>query len=316
MTEVDAQPRPADAAAGTVASDRPVRTLPVGGMSRRGFLRGSLAAAAGAAVVGGVYSWRIEPTWLRVRSLALPVAGLPAPFEGFVVAHLSDLHHSDVVPTDYLRDTIALANSFKPDLIALTGDYITRGDEWVEGAAEIAAGLKAPAGVMAVLGNHDFEGHSTFSGNWDHVVAGHMSEAFERGGIQMLRDRATEIIRGGARLQVVGVDDYWARKAPLEHVTAKLRTDRPTIALSHNPDTIESFVAAGADLVLAGHTHGGQVNIPFYGAPYLPMRNKSLVYGLYEFGRTRLYVNPGIGFLARLRFNARPEITLMTLARA
>jgi predicted MPP superfamily phosphohydrolase len=283
---------------------------------RRTFLRRTARTLLAAGAVGGLYVWRWEPTWLRIRSVAVPVAGLPRAIDGFTIAQISDLHSSDAVPMDWLRHCVDEVNALRPDLVALTGDYITRGDQWVEGVAETLADLRAPAGVMAVLGNHDYEtdrgggGHEHF----DRRVADHMSEALGRGGVTVLRDRSEELIRDGGRLRILGFDDLWSSGTPLQNRLRGVSFDRPTVVLMHNPDAVHQLRRAGADLVLSGHTHGGQVNLPGYGPPFLPVRDRSLVYGLYEYGRTRLYINPGLGWVVgRVRLNARPEITVFTL---
>jgi hypothetical protein len=289
-----------------------MRRLP----SRRAFLR----TTAGLFVAGGatgLYAWQVEPTWLSIEKLELPIANLPSAFDGFTVAQISDLHASDIVPVEWLRECAAATNALKPDLIAVTGDFVTAGHEFVETAAEICAALRAPAGVLGVLGNHDYYGAQRTRKRQDHPVAENLGGALSRAGVTVLRNTATEVRRAGAALQFVGFEDLLVKQFRAEAGLGAVNAERPVIALSHNPDTIESLAPAGVDIVLSGHTHGGQVSLPFYGPPFLPMKNKNLVSGLYEFGRTRLYVNPGLGWLRwRLRLLARPEITLITLRAA
>jgi predicted MPP superfamily phosphohydrolase len=292
---------------------------------------GLMSASAGLPAVTGVglwlaglYAWRVEPTWLRTVRVRVPVRRLPAAFEGFTIAHLSDLHHSKGVTVDYLRRAVATANAAGADLIALTGDYITRGERWVEGVAEAVSGLRAPAGVYAVMGNHDYHGDPSDHRRegrtvrrWgDERLADRLAESFRRGGVRVLRNEADEIRRGGQTLQLAGLDDLWSRRFDPEAAMRGLRRDAPVIAMSHNPDTWRELASRGADLVLSGHTHGGQISLPICGPVIRACRDRRLTRGLYALNNCHLYINPGIGYLHPVRFNCRPEITLLSLSKA
>jgi predicted MPP superfamily phosphohydrolase len=265
--------------------------------------------------LAGLYAVTVEPTWLKIARLRLGVRNLPAEFEGFTIAQLSDLHYSAIVKLDYLRTAVRRTNAAAPDLIALTGDYITRGEQWIDGVADAVSELRAPAGVFAVLGNHDYHGEGAEPWRNDRI-AGRIAAAFTAGGLTVLRNQSVEIRRGGRTLQLVGLDDLWSRRFDPDAAFADVRRDRPTVALSHNPDTFDALAARGADLVLSGHTHGGQINLPVCGPPIRACRNRKLTWGHYRFGPSHLYINPGIGYLQKVRFGCRPEISLITLEAA
>jgi predicted MPP superfamily phosphohydrolase len=303
----DAEPTSA-----TDAADAPNPSGPW--LSRRGFLRAALNTA-GAASAAALYAVGVEPQWLKVVRHELAPPRWPAEYDGFTVAHLSDLHHSEFVPIDYLRMAVRMANNQGADLIALTGDYITHDAEWVPAVAEAVSALRAPAGVWAVLGNHDYEvigpeGRNVPEPRLGAAVVASLREA----GVRLLWNGADEIRRRGRPLQIVGLDDFWhgVRHTPGAFVGTDPR--RAMLVLNHNPDATRDIVRGwGPDLILSGHTHGGQVNIPFIGPPRLPVSDKRFSYGLYTEGPTRMYVTSGVGSLRPGRFNCRPEIAVLTL---
>jgi len=184
------------------------------------------------------------------------------------------------------------------------------GGEQIPRAAEVIRELPpAPLGRFAVLGNHDY------GAGWKRTaVANKLVAALERHDVRALRNEAADV----AGMQVAGVDDLWSGGFDAERMMGALRTDRPALALCHNPDGVD--LPAWREFrgwVLAGHTHGGQCKPPFLPPPLVPVKNRRYVAGDYAVGDGRtLYINRGLGYLRRVRFNARPEITLFTLRSA
>ena len=280
--------------------------IPVMGLSRRGFLR--LACGAGAAsLLAGGYVVGIEPTWLRVVRHECRLAGLDARLDGLRLVQLSDLHVGAGVPLDFLREAVDDALALDPDAIVVTGDFVHRGgdEQALRDLADVAGRLHAPLGVYGVLGNHDcgFYGRGRVESTDSMAqVRGTLAES----GMQVLTNQAVTL---DGNLRLVGYGDLWAQEFHPESIAL----DSPTVALSHNPDTAPALAEQGADLVLCGHTHGGQVRIPFLGPPILPVERREYSAGPYDVGATRLYVNRGVGWLRRVRLFVRPEVTLHVL---
>ncbi len=275
--------------------------------TRRRFLRWCGAGTAAGALTG-IYAFGIEPLWLREVVVEVPIEGLDPAFSGFTIAQLSDLHVGAGVPADYLRDAVQRIITRKPDLIALTGDFIHRGGA-PGAAARVLEGLADVAPALAVLGNHDGEVR-TPSAHFHSGLAGRVAGALRSVGVTVLENETRTVTRGGATLTFAGFGDLWSGRFWPDRVSMAAG---PTVALTHNPDTAPDLARAGASLILAGHTHGGQVAIPFMGPPLLPVRLRQYSAGLYRVGASRLYVNRGVGWLRRVRLFVRPEITYVVL---
>jgi predicted MPP superfamily phosphohydrolase len=280
-------------------------------LSRRKFLQRSLRGLAGAAAGTFLYTWRIEPHWVDVVQRPLPIARLPAPLVGKRLVQLSDVHAGPVVDQSFLLRSAERVAELQPDLLVVTGDFMTcRRGESVRLAADFVNALpRAPIGRVAVLGNHDYGYH------WrQDAAANKLVRELERLDIHVLRNETTDL----AGLQIAGVDDLWSRHFQPERALADLHSDRPAIVLCHNPDAQDRPVwDSYRGWILAGHTHGGQCKAPFLRPPLTPVRNKRYVAGEYALdGGRRMYINRGLGYLRRVRFNCRPEITVFTLERA
>ncbi len=210
--------------------------------------------------------------------------GLPDAFRGFRILHLSDIHHSLFVGLDKVAAVVELSNFLKPDLIALTGDFITYSRASIEPVTEILGSLHAPAGVFAVLGNHDFR-----------VGADAIERALRRRRISVLRNRHIQLRENGDTLHVAGVDDF-GYGADLVRALRGIPSHAPTVLLAHNPRLIHAAACHGVGLMLAGHTHGGQVNLPLLGSVYgrTPEQLRFKV-GWDRLGATQIYVSRGIG---------------------
>lgn len=282
-------------------------------MNRREFLaRGAVASVLGAAGVGG-YTWLVEPHWEQVVARDLPIERLPAVLENARLVQLSDLHVGPQVDDDYLIGAFRRAAALRPDIVVITGDFLSHRHE--RGAAQYAQLGRVLAhlphgrlGTLAILGNHDY------GRNWaEPDVAQLVISEVEAAGARVLRNQVANI--GG--LDVVGVDDLWARQSdPL--ASLQRRTSDAALVLCHNPDALDDQTWGDyRGWVLSGHTHGGQCKPPFLPPPLLPVRNKRYSAGEVALadGR-RVYINRGLGHLQRVRFNVRPEITSFRLVRA
>lgn len=222
---------------------------------------------------------RIEVTEHRVR-----LQGLPAGFEGFRIVQVSDIHHGLFLPFYAVLEAVEMVNALAPDVIALTGDFVTYSRAYVEPVAAILGLLRAKHGVFAVLGNHDFR-----------VDADQVARALRREGIEVLRNRHTFLRHRGEALPIAGIDDL-RYGADLTRALRGIRAGSPTVLLSHNPKVIRRAALHGVSLVLSGHTHGGQVKLPMVGS-ILGRSPERMRYkaGWDALGSTQIYVSRGIG---------------------
>lgn len=228
----------------------------------------------------------------------MPLENLPESFRGFRIVHLTDIHHGVYFPAEALKAVVELTNELEPDLVAVTGDFVTHSRAYIEPAAEILGGLMARDGVFAVLGNHDFR-----------VGANELSQALDRHGIQLLRNRHTQLRRGGASCYLAGIDDFRYR-ADLSSAMRGIPRTAPSILLSHNPRIIGAAAKLGVSLVLSGHTHGGQVRLPVVGSIYGRSGKRSrFKSGRDSLGATQIYVSRGIGtVVVPVRYGCPSEI--------
>lgn len=279
-------------------------------LTRRRFLR----ATGGAALAGagfGAYVWRIEPHWIEVVERDLPLDGLPSRMDGQRLVHLSDLHVGTLVDDGYLRRALERVNALQPRIIAITGDFMTcRADEHIDHALEIVGTLRTrDASVVACLGNHD---HA--AGWLQPAVARRLCDGLTQLGVQVLRNQTVEI----DGLTIGGVDDWWAAPADLSAVVPTLSAAASRLMLCHNPDGVDAPGGSGyRGWILSGHTHGGQIDPPWFAPPRLPVLNRRYTAGAFDlFDGRRLYINRGLGYVRRDRFNCRPEITCFTMRRS
>ena len=292
-------------------------------INRRKFLKHLLWSTALVGSAGFIYPAFIEPRHAQVQRIRLSIHGLPKALNGLTIAHLTDLHRSRVVSAAYLAQCVAMANALSPDIIAFTGDYLTRSNhlgllgelafeddlspaEHVRQCAQCMGAARARHGVFASLGNHD---------HWYDGDA--VTDAIEAVGIPVLRNANRMLRINGEPLAIVGLGDLWTEGVDIHG--AFRNVDSPfALVLMHNPDTFEHWSREGSHLILAGHTHGGQVDIPLLGPPVVPSRyGKKYAQGLFTRDATRMYVNRGIGLISPpVRFNCPPEIALFQLQKA
>jgi predicted MPP superfamily phosphohydrolase len=280
-------------------------------MSRREFFRKARGGLTGLAAGTFLYTWRVEPHWVEIVERPLPIVGLPQQLAGKRLVQLSDLHAGPVVDQSFLKNSLERVAGLEPDIIALTGDFMTCVDvEEVPRAIDALQSLpSAPLGRLAVLGNHDYGHHHR-----QDRAADRLSAELERVGVQVLRNQVARI----DELQIVGLDEYWTRRHDPDKAFGELDSSGPRLILCHNPDAVDRPVFESyRGWILAGHTHGGQCKPPFFRPPLNSAGNKRYVAGEYDVGPgRRMYINRGLGYLHRVRFNARPEITVFTLQRA
>lgn len=262
------------------------------------------------AIGGAGYSLWIEPGLFRVETVRLRLRRLPEAFSGLRIAQLSDIHMGGWMTADRLQRVADLIQKEKPDLLLITGDFVighgvtnhTR--QALEDLAKVLAPLAQSIPAFAVLGNHDY---------WSD--AQEVRTMLAACGITDLTNTVYPLARESETLYLCGVDDVWAGVPRLDHVTNQLIDDQPAILLAHEPDFADSSALTGKfDLQISGHSHGGQVVIPFYGPPILPNLGKKYPAGLYKVGEMFQYTNRGVGMLdPAVRFNCPPEVTIFVL---
>jgi uncharacterized protein len=264
-------------------------------------------AGAGAAAALAAYATLVEPRWLQVRRSRVHVRYLPPALEGLRLALLTDLHVERGRAPAILRRAVAAAMRARPDLIAVTGD-LAEDEAGLQAVLDSLMPLSAPLGVFAVPGNHD---HRAGIAAWHRALAA-------RKAIQDLTNRSVTARRGGARICIAGVDDHM-EGAPRLVLPPPEQRDL-TIVLAHSPDQAESCRRRydAVDLIVSGHTHGGQVRFPVIGAPVSSAQRPDLYEdGLRRRPWTQVYTSRGLG-TTRLpvRFLARPELAILELTRA
>ncbi len=277
---------------------RPVRTFSI------------VMVSIGALLVFWGFWW--EPDRLEVRRVTLALPGWPLGHAPLTMAVMSDLHagspHIDAAKIVRVVETV---NAVRPDLVLLLGDYVIHGVVGGSrmGPAEIGgllAGLQAPLGVYAVLGNHDW---------WDGAVA--IRRALTRAGAAVIDNEAHRIDRPAGDFWLLGIGDAWEGSPKIDESLAGIRDGLPVFAFTHNPDLFPA-IPARVTLTLAGHTHGGQVAIPLLGRPVVPSKfGERFAYGHIVEDNRHLYVTGGLGTsILPVRFRVPPEVVVLTIQPA
>jgi uncharacterized protein len=277
--------------------------------TRRRFL---FAAAATLALAGDAVLR--APNHPRIVRQDIYLRRWPERLNGFTIALLSDFHYDPLFSVHPLHAAIPMVNDLHPDLIVLAGDFVTVptfGDSRkaalaADPCAALLRQMSAPHGVWAVLGNHD-EG----------TDYKHVTRALQAQNIQVLANQSQPMERDGARFWLAGVNDVLSKTADLPKTLRRVPADEAVILLAHEPDYADEAAKFPIDLQLSGHSHGGQVRLPWIGPLVLPPMGQKYVTGLFRFDRMQLYVNRGIGTVGvPFRFDCPPEITEITLQRA
>jgi len=280
--------------------------------TRRKFLITAGVFAAGTLALGEDTVLR-EPNQPKLVEVEIGLPRLPAAFDGFRIAQLSDFHFDEVFSVVPLRVAIEMVNRLKPDLVVLTGDFVTgsywtprradRRSAWLaEPCAKLLSTLRSRHGSLAVLGNHDVITDARF-----------VTESLQSHGIPVLRNASQALEKDGARLWICGLDSLDG-SPDLERAMSGVGKDEAAILLVHEPDYADTASRYPLDLQLSGHSHGGQIWLPGIGAPWLPEGGRKYPRGQYRVGQMPLYTNIGLGTIRLpVRLNCPPEVTLVTL---
>jgi uncharacterized protein len=273
-------------------------------LTRRQFLSGLVATPLVAVAGVSAYARLVEPYNYLISETDILIKNLPSRFEGFRITQLTDIHLSKILGVDEVRRVVNIAQQTKPDLFVLTGDYATTYRRYIEPCAEALSPLSAPEGVWAVLGNHD---HYT-----DPELT---TRALERRKIVVLNNQNTTLRRGPDSIQLSGIDDWTWNATDWIRAFRGIKKDGPTVLLSHQPGVLEFEQTQNVSLILSGHTHGGQINLPWVGAPArFATKDLRFAQGHFRYGNVQLYVSSGTGVIGLpVRFGVRPEIAVLRL---
>lgn len=296
----------------TPNSTEPKSAKPTRFLTRRRFISSMLAGSVG---VPAYMRW-MEPHWLEVNRVPVPPPkGRLKSARPLRVLQLSDLHASSCVSLEFISRAITLGLRESPDAICLTGDFVTAKYQELDAYAKVLSRLSEHAPVFACLGNHD--GGSWVRGRGGFEGIDQASRLLRDAGIQLLHNASKVTNVGGREVQIVGLGDHWtdqfdpAKAFQSADKAAGGSTDR--ILLSHNPDSKGWLGSYRWDLMLCGHTHGGQLELPFFGTPFAPVRDKRFVRGLHAWRERWIHITKGVGNLHGMRFNCRPEVSLLVL---
>ncbi|HKP46823.1 MAG TPA: metallophosphoesterase [Pyrinomonadaceae bacterium] len=243
-----------------------------------------------------------EPFRLSIEHQRIQLTRLPREFDGFRIVHLSDIHHSPFTSVKQIERAVETANGLQPDLIALTGDYVSKERTYAAPCAELLGRLRARHGVFAVLGNHD---------HWTDAAL--ITDLFRAEGIKVLINQGMRFEKNGCAFWLAGVDDTMVGLDDLSLALAGAREEEMKLVLAHNPVILRKAARAGVDLVLSGHTHGGQVRLRSERSKS-PRPRRRLLKGLASQDHTQIYITRGLGTVVLpVRLGCPPEVSLLEL---
>jgi len=258
------------------------------------------------------YAFGVEPNWLErtLHRIKLPCKRLTGTVR---ILHLSDFHASPVVPFSLIENSVELGLEAKPDVICLTGDFVTDATPFDHAEyVRILQRLSSAAPIFATLGNHDGGAWGARTGGLkDSTVVRELLRAAD---IPLLHNRSEVVRVRNQSLRFVGVADLWSHEVDGSRAFADVPSDDPAVLLAHNPDTKDRLANHPWDLMLSGHTHGGQVVLPILGERFVPVRDKRFIAGLKQWNGRYVYVTRGVGNIDGVRVNCRPEVTILDLA--
>jgi predicted MPP superfamily phosphohydrolase len=272
-------------------------------IARRRFLK--YAISFGTLGLVASYPVFIERYIILINTYRIPVPNLPDEFKGFRIAHLTDLHYGFLVPLRIIENVVRRTNRLPKDMVVCTGDYVheRNSNRQIDRVWPVLSKLEAKQGVFSVLGNHDHWADTDRSLYW-----------LERSG-HNLRGSVRPIEKEGKRIWLVGGGDLWEDHLEFDALLRDVPDQECRIVLAHNPDSADTPFTVRTDLIISGHTHGGQVNLPFVGTPVLPVRNKNYSSGLRVSNKNEsVFISKGIGWaIYPVRFNCFPEIAVLEL---
>ena len=271
--------------------------------SRRQWLKRFVVGGPLSALAAFTYGAAVERHLLTYERLTIRLPNLGSGLVGKRIVQISDLHLRPVTEPEMIEKTVRAVNAMSPDIIVITGDFITERGDSAEELGEILSRLKAPHGVYGVLGNHDC---------WHRPAL--VLDAMQKAGIDMMVNRGRSVTMDGSPLWIGGTDSVWAGRPDLTRALPSDQ-DMPTLLMVHEPDYVDAVAKTGRHLLqVSGHSHGGQVRVPFVGAPVTVSWGKKYVRGYHRISNVQLYVNRGIGCTGKgVRFACPPEITEFTL---
>lgn len=242
-----------------------------------------------------------EANSLEIEEITIELKRLPKNLDGFRFVHLSDIHHSPFTDLEHIQRAVEVSNSLQPDMFVLTGDYVSHESEFIAPMAEALGALVSEFGTFACLGNHD---------HWTDAPA--VTESMRAAGIEVLINDGLRFTARDASFWLCGVDDYMVGQTDLRAALRGSYPDELKMLLAHNPVIVRRAARAGVDLMLSGHTHGGQVKIRDDEKRILPRRK--LKNGLHRRKETQIYITRGIGTVVLpVRYQCPPEISHITL---
>jgi predicted MPP superfamily phosphohydrolase len=275
-------------------------------LSRRRFLRAALTAAAAMPFAISAYGAVAARARKVVERVTVSIKGLPEQLDGLTIVQMSDIHAGVFMTESRMSDYVRMVNDLKPDLVALTGDFVSSSKQQVKPFMRAMAKLDTRLGVFGCLGNHDM-----FTGS-DSILKGE----FESAGFTLLRNENRLLSVNGATLNIIGLDFFFGRQR-VDETLKRLSLDGTTLLLMHAPQGFPQAARLGVDLTLSGHTHGGQIALTIGDLILTPaMLSTMFLAGLFKIGNSHLYVSRGLGTTGPpIRINAPPEITHLTLKR-
>lgn len=242
---------------------------------------------------------------IEVTHHEIIVDDLPPSFDGYRIAFLTDTHVASFMRREFYREVVARAQAFNPDLVLFGGDFVTWGRHIPLLPDRLIDGLTPRDGMFAILGNHDY---------W--AGAKEIEDTLGASGVRFLTNRSTVLARGADRLPLVGIDEIYRGTPDPVAAFAGIEPDQPCLAISHHPDIIDLLPGRRIDLLLCGHTHGGQIRFPFFGPVVVPSRHEgTYAAGFHRVGALLMYVSRGIGSVPPLRILCRPEVATFVLKR-
>jgi len=256
-------------------------------------------------IILGVWIYFVEPNTIRIENISIEIKNLPSSFKGARIAHLSDIHSRSFGEKE--KEILEKLNQLKPDFVFITGDFVEWTTKDLNSCRDFWKELSKnyPQRIFGVLGNHEHR----------HLKFKTIKKLLEESGIEILENESIKIEKDGEFIYLIGLDDPHGKYDDIEKATTGLEDETSKILIAHSPEIFRKLKGKNIDLVLVGHTHGGQINVPFITDLFIPLKyDKKYKRGLFKEDSTYLYINRGIGLtFIPFRFNSFPEIANITL---